>query len=354
MSNNNNKVTVSVDERRIGKAAGDAVGRELDDRLRSIKNNTSRTASAVNDLERELEDLQQAVEDLENQVTEIERTKARAKKEATTSIKETLEEQYEEKKAKFQRKKRNVLEDYKSSIRRLKDRFINSIPGQSEGFDQVTGEFEEVLDHRGSVREKAEELGSHGAGSIHEYRLQRLRESREAFTSAIDDFLDDRRETAETIDSLQTPLPGVDGNVQVNVPFWVVGIERDGREELVVYPILTHGENRTKASEQNPYTAALKPHDRHDYLDWTDTVERYVQRDAVRNQLAENEGVFADPDFLRRRNDVKDRFVDALNQFEVQRRRTADTGTTRQGKERHTDTTSEAARAETNVGRGRS
>ncbi|MFB6151299.1 MAG: hypothetical protein ABEJ40_05780 [Haloarculaceae archaeon] len=330
MSGNQN-VRVSVDERKIGKAAGSAVSGELKGELSSIKSNTSETADQVREMKREVSALQRRVESLEERMTEIERTKAEAQREATESIKDELERQLEEKKRQFEEKKRDVLGDYQSSIRRLKDRFVNSIPGQSEGFERVTEEFDRAVELRDSVVEEARRLGSHGAAAVHEYRRRHVEESRTAFTDAIDDFLADRRETANTIDSLQTAVPGVDGNERVHVPFWVVGIERDGREEVYVLPIQTRAEPEAAPTARAPYASYLKPHDTHYYGDWTDAVEAYVRQDHVRDRLAADDPTFADPDVLRDLPGVHDRFVDALTEFEFGDRRTTGSTTRRAG-----------------------
>jgi len=308
-------VRVSVNERKIGNAAGSAVASELDGRLRSIEDNTRETASEVKDLQRN-------VEDLERRMTEIERTKAEAKQEATESIKDRLKAQYEEKKEKFREKKLDVIRDYQAGITRLKDRFINSIPGQSEGFEQVNEEFGRAADSRDQVVEHASQLGTHGVGAVHEYRRQRVRESRDAVTSAIDDFLDDRQATADTIDSLQTPVPSINGDATVQIPFWVVGVERDGHEEIHVLPILTRGGMDGGPTADAPYAPYLTPHDTHYYGDWTDHVEEYVQRETVRDRLAADEPTFADPGFLADHPAVENRFLEALREYELADRKT--------------------------------
>ncbi|WP_436908546.1 hypothetical protein [Halosimplex marinum] len=322
MSNNSQNVKVSVSESKIGRAAGDAVAKELDGRLRRIENNTD----SIQEVSSEVRTLQRKVEQLEEQMATIERTKARAEREATESIRDKLESQYEEKRRKFEEKKRSILEDYQSSIKRLKDRFINSIPGQSEGFDQVNEEFETATERRDAVVEEARRLGTHGAGAVHEYRRRRLSESRSAFTDAIDDFLADRRETADTIDSLQTQIPGINGDVQVNVPFWVVGIERNGQEEIHALPIQTWTDSNQSTTERSPYAARHRPHGTHDFSEWTDAVERYASRDEVRDALADRDAVFEDPSYLRNQPGVRTRFVDALENYEFGGRQTAGSG----------------------------
>jgi ElaB/YqjD/DUF883 family membrane-anchored ribosome-binding protein len=328
-----NQETVTISQRdlnRIGRATGESVASELDDQLRSIKSNTSETTEEIRKTKEQISDLESKIEDLEAKIEEVERTKAEAKRKATASVKEKLEAQYEDKKEKFKQKQQSVLGDYQASIRRLKDRFVNAIPGQSEGFKQVNDEFREAEERRQTLLTKADELGTHGAGSVHEYRRKRMDESRTELTSAIDEFLQDRRETAETIDGLQTPIPSINGDHQLNIPFWVVGIERNGREEITVLPIPTRTTPDGQPTPRNPYVSYLKPHDTHDYSEWVSAVKEYVVRDEVRDKLARGGETFEDPSFLRKYQSVSDRFVDALEQFEMNDRSTAGaTGTAR-------------------------
>lgn len=306
--------------RNVSEETGKHVADQLDHRLNSIESNTRETASALDGLDREIERLQRQIEDLEDHITEIERTKAEAEQNAKESIKATLKEQYEDKKEAFKQKKASVLGDYQASIRRLKDRFVNSIPGQSDGFDQVQDEFNAAMGSRRALIDTANAFETRGPGALHEYRLQRLEESRSAFADAAMDFLDDREATANTIDELQTPIPNVNGNEQLNIPFWVVGIERDGREEVHVLPIQTRAQVNRSPTDASPYVDYLEPHRTHDYTEWTDLVKEYVTRDMVRDKLAKQDPSFADPGFLKRRQGVSDRFVEAFQQYELQDR----------------------------------
>jgi ElaB/YqjD/DUF883 family membrane-anchored ribosome-binding protein len=342
---NDQQTTVSISKRdlnRIGEAAGKSVSDKLKPELNGIETNTSKTAKEVEQTKREISKLEDKIEALERKIEDVERTKAEAKREATASVKEKLEAQYEDKKEKFKQKQQSVLGDYQASIRRLKDRFVNAIPGQDEGFEQVNDEFERAAERRQTLLEKADELGTHGAGSVHEYRRKRMDESRTELTTAIDDFLQDRRETAETIDNLQTSIPGINGDGQLNIPFWVVGIERDGREEITVLPIPTRNTPNEQPTPRNPYVSYLQPHDSHDYSEWVSAVKEYVVRDKVRDKLASRDGTFEDPSFLRQYQSVSERFVDALEEFEMTDRsaagttRTASRSATNSGSERTT------------------
>jgi hypothetical protein len=227
-----------------------------------------------------------------------------------------LRDQVDEKRAEFERRRSDVLEDYRDSIRRLKDRFVGAISGNREQFDQVESEFAAVEERRTQTAGAAEGL-SDGPVRAYDRRLESVIESRNGFLTTINDFLDDRETTAETIDSLQTPLPGASGLTTVEVPFWVVGIERNGHEELRVLPVLDRGRGDAAASRAQPYVNYLREHPTHSYGDMTESVREYVQRDDVRDSLARQDGEFADPGFLRRRDETLDRFVDALEEYQL-------------------------------------
>jgi hypothetical protein len=135
--------------------------------------------------------------------------------------------------------------------------------------------------------------------------------------SATEGFLTDREETAGTIDSLRTPVPNISGATTVTVPFWVVGVRKNGREEIRVHPILDRGNPKESPNRATPYVDYLRAHPTHSYTDMVDAVNEYVVRDEVRDALAGQDRQFADPSFLRRNDAVADRFVDALAEFEL-------------------------------------
>ena len=283
---------------------------------RGIKSQISKLNSSIEQTNREIQNLEKRIGELEQSFARIEQTKAAAQAEAMEDLVDDLKEQVDEKRAEFQRRRRDVLEDYRDSIRRLKDRFVGTISGNREQFDQVESELADIEERREETAAAAGRL-SDGAAREYDRRLDAVIESRNGFLSAINDFLDDRETTAETIDSLQTPLPGVSGVTTVEVPFWVVGIERDGREEVRVLPVLARGSGDASATRAQPYVNYLREHPTHSYGDMADAVSEYVRRDEVRDRLAKQDGEFADPDVLRRRDETLDRFVDALAEYQL-------------------------------------
>jgi predicted nucleic acid-binding Zn-ribbon protein len=291
--------------KRVGKAAANGIKGEISDLQSTLKQTN-----------RKLDQLEQRIDQLEESFAKIERTKAAAQREAMEDLVDDLRAQVDEKRAEFERRRSDVLEDYRDSIRRLKDRFVGAISGNREQFEQVESEFAAAEETRSRTVEANERL-SDGPVRAYDRRLDAVIESRNQFLSAINDFLDDRETTAETIDSLQTPLPGVSGQRTVDVPFWVVGIEKDGREELRVLPVLQRGSGDATASRAQPYVNYLREHPTHSYGDMTAAVREYVVRDDVRDQLARQDGEFADPGFLRGRDETLDRFVDALEEYQM-------------------------------------
>lgn len=317
MSSDQN-ITVNVNERRIGKAAGNAVAGEIGD----LKSEIRRTNQAVSDLS---DDIQQ----LEHQINEVERAKAEAERRAIEDLKDQLKEQVEEKRREYERRVGEVLDDYRGSIERLKDRFLGSISGHGENFETVETEFASVLDARSAVAERGAELDE-GATETYGSRMNAVLASRNAFFENIDGFLEDREETAATIDSLQTDIAGIDGAATVTVPFWVVGIETEAGEEIRALPVLGRGDPNGSPTRANPYADYLRAHQTHGYTDMMDAVHSYVTRDEVRDKLADrDDGSYADPAFLKRGGVARDRFVNALREYELEET-TATTGANRE------------------------
>jgi predicted nucleic acid-binding Zn-ribbon protein len=281
-----------------------------------IKGEISSLRSSIEDTNAQLRSLEQRIDQLEQGFERIEQTKAAAQREAMEDLVDDLKEQVDRKRAEFQRRRNDVLEDYRDSIRRLKDRFVGAISGNREQFDQLEEEFAGVEERRTVTASTASRL-SDGPARAYDRRLDAVIESRNGFLTAINDFLDDREKTANTIDSLQTPIPGVSGATTVSVPFWVVGIERDGQEEVRVLPVLARDSANGSPSRTQPYVNYLQEHPTHRYGDMTDAVREYVTRDEVRDQLARQDGAFADPDVLRQRDETLDRFVDALEEYQL-------------------------------------
>lgn len=305
MSSDQN-VTVNIDERRVGKAAGNAVAGEVSE----LKGEIRQTTNAVNQLSND-------VKELERQINEVERAKAEAERRAVEDLKERLKEQVEEKRREYERRVGNVLDDYRGSIERLKDRFLGSIAGQGDNFDTVETEFSSVLDARSAVVKRGERLGE-GASQTYSERTNAVLDSRNTFFENIDSFLEDREETAATIDSLQTNVAGIDSAATVTVPFWVVGIETESGEEIRALPVLGRGDPSGSPNRANPYADYLRAHRTHGYTDMMDAVHSYVSRDEVRNKLADrDDGSYADPEFLQRGGLAKGRFVNALREYEL-------------------------------------
>lgn len=300
MSNNDQTVRVDVNERKIGRAAGEAV----DDRMKKI--------------ERELRETREAVESLETRISQVEQTKARAEREAIESLKDTLQEQVEEKRQEYERRVGDVLEDYRASIKRLKNRFLNSISGQGDHFGSIEDEFAEVQGARGEVVEKTGELGGSQART-YELRTQALQESRNEFFQAIDSFLRDREETASTIESMRTNVFGVSGPTTVMIPFWVYGVEKNGSEEIHVLPVAERAKPDESLTRAQPYADYLRSHPDHGFEDMTNAVHEYVVRDEVRDRLAErDDDAYADPRTLPS-DGTRERFINALREFELDR-----------------------------------
>jgi hypothetical protein len=306
-----NRVSLSrSDIKAIGRSVGNNVDvSKLRSELRSID-------SSVSDVSNKVEDVEDRVKQLEKRVVEVEREKARAQQSAREELLNDLKDTYEEKQRQYRRKRRQILDDYKEGIRRLKDRFISSISDQSEHFDQVSDEFEAVERARETAVESGQQTTEPMARN-YEHRHELLRDSRDEFIENVDRFLEHRQETAQTIESLQTAIPGVEDAVRVDVPFWVVVAESDGRERAAVLPVMERGRPTETPSVRDPYVSYLQPDRSHDYRDLTDAVEEYVERDDVRERLASQAGGYADPSFLERNDYVGDRFLDALREFEL-------------------------------------
>lgn len=328
-----------------GKAAGAAAGKQVSNEIKDLKNQISTLNNKVASLEDEVGEVSKNIEDLNERVVEIEETKARAEREAKEDIRNSLKERFEEKQQEFEEKRNEVLEQYQQGLERIKDRFLSSISGQKEKLDQVGEEFEDVTAKREGLTETEAQSAAMGAN----YRERRsvVEQSRGEFSTAVDEFFEDREETKRAVDSLKTPIRGIDDAVQVHVPFWVVGIERDGREEIRVLPIAERGRPDHNPAPQQPYVPYLQPHRVHGYSDFVADVESWVQRDHVRDRLASDEGPFADPSFLGRLEGVGDRFIDALFRFELYNRETAGGSTGRsqdqQGQQRQRQPTTEVA-----------
>ncbi|GAB6863157.1 hypothetical protein ACFR97_11435 [Haloplanus litoreus] len=305
-----------VDERKIGRAVANGMEGQMANLQNSLDNLRRDLANKLDDTNREVNRLNDRIEALERRLTEIEQTKAAAQREAMEGLVDDLKEQVDEKRAEFERRRGDILEDYRGSIRRLKDRFVGAISGNREQFEQVESEVADLEAARTTTAEAASRLSD---GSIREYdrRLDAVIESRNGFLTAINDFLDDREGTANTIDSLQTPVPGMSGLTTVQVPFWVVGVERNGNEEIRVLPVLARGSADEDPTRAQPYVNYLREHPTHSYGDMASAVTEYVQRDEVRDQLARQDGEFADPDILRQREETLDRFVDALAEYQL-------------------------------------
>lgn len=299
----------------IGQAAASGISRDLS----GIQNEIERLRRDVSDLEDKLDkidELDRSIQDLERRIVKVETEKARARKEAKKDVYERLETKAEEKREKYQKKLREVLGDYKKRIDRLKDRFLNSIAHRSESFKQVEDEFSDAS-RRKTEPSKAVSEVREAAREGHERRLKSVVGARSGFIESINGFLDDRRQTADLIDSIQTEVGGIDGAQRLQIPFWVVGIERDGREEIKVYPMQgVRGPDRSPTDEK-PYADYLSEHPDHSYGDMADAVKRYAQRDEVRDSLAEGEPEFADPSVLRSRGAANERFVDSLKKHEL-------------------------------------
>lgn len=314
-------------DRRSRDDLADRVAKPLqstNDKLESINRKLDEIDNDIANLEQRLhgvEDLDKRVKELEREINRIERTKARAERDSLGDLRETLSEQLEEKREEFQRRLGNVLDDYRESVETLKERFIDSITGRTNSFDQVEEEFLTAQEHREDCSDTTKVTGGQMANT-HERRRKAMATSRDQFTGAINDFVEDREDTARTIERLQTRISGVDGATQIVVPFWVVGVRKNGQEEISVLPILDVGESTMNFNRGNPYQNDLQFHQTHNYEAMRDAVHSYVSRDRVRNQLAKQEGTFTDPSFLSRENRAMDRFVNALRQFELQNRKT--------------------------------
>lgn len=307
---NDQRVRVDVDERKIGNAAGKAAGNQISRELSDLKSQIRETTRAV-------EQLSNDVERVERRISEVERTKAQAERQAIEELKETLQDQVEQKREEYERRIGEILDDYRGSVKRLKDRFLNSITDHEEQFGAVEGEFTRVTDTRDDVVDRVDDLGA-STTSVYGDRAEAVTRANDAFRESVDAFLEDREETAATIDSLRTSVAGIDGPATVTVPFWIVGLEKDGTEEIRALPVLERMDPKGDLSRASPFREGLRPHPTHGYTDMIDAVHSYVVRDDVRDTLARrDDGAFADPSLLERRGVASERFVDTLREYEL-------------------------------------
>jgi TolA-binding protein len=326
----------------VGKAAAKGVNEQVSQlgrKIDELDKTTKQTNKEINRLHDQLDDLEQRIASLERRITDVEQTKARAQREALENFVGHLKEQVEEKREEWKRRRNEVLDDYRDSIERLKDRFVGSISADSEPFGRVEDEFGRVEAARQKSVDAVGPLAE-GPSTNYEGRANAVLDARQECQAAIDDFLTDREETAEKIDAMQTRIPGVSEPSTVQVPFWVVGIERDGQEEIRVLPVLDRGSGDAP-SRAEPYAGYLHQHGTHQYGDLCTTVHEYVSRDDVRETLASRDEGFADPAPLRRRDEVMDRFVDALERYQL--------GTTSARAEERTETPPETAESRTGM-----
>jgi len=315
----------------------DSIGKEVRDRLErrggkldEISGQLERIDDQLEILETQLEgleDLDKKIDELRQRIEQIEQTKARAEREALEDLKSELGAQLQEKKEEYQRRLGEVLDDYRNSVETLKERFVDTISGREEQFGQIEAEFAATDENRRGCVDATLSTGE-AATDNHDARLEAVIESRNAFMSAIDEFVGDREDTAATIDSLQTPVPGIREGAQIVVPFWVVGVEIDGREELRVLPVQNRSDPSGTLERASPYLEYLEEHPTHSYGEMTDAVHAHVSRDEVRDDLARREGEFADPGFLADQDVAMERFVDALREYELDGRGADGAGST--------------------------
>jgi hypothetical protein len=227
-----------------------------------------------------------------------------------------VQEQLQEKREEYEQRLGAILSEYRNSISRLKARFLNSISGRHDQFAQVETEFDEVRSQRASTVEATEATPESAAAGYRD-RLEHVEAARAEFLDAIDNFLADREGTAATIDALQTDLRGINGATRVQVPFWVVGVEVDGVEELRVYPVLEGTGEQVDLDRANPHADTLRTHPDHGFEDMTEAVREYVSRDEVWDTLVDEEQPFADPAFLAQQGVAAERFVDSLAEYEL-------------------------------------
>jgi hypothetical protein len=307
---------------------GKSTARRISGDLSDIQSEINALRDDMKDVEKELqkiERLDQSIQQLERRIVEVETEKARAKKNAKEDVYQRLESKVEEKREKYQKKLREVLGDYKDRIDRLKDRFLNSISHRSESFEQVEEEFSKAKENKSESRTNASEIKG-AATEGHDRRLKSVVGAKNEFVGSINSFLQDRRQTADLIDSVQTEVGGVGGTEKLQVPFWVVGIERNGTEELHVYPVQGIRDTNASPTDEQPYVEYLAEHPDHSYGDMAGMVKEYVQKDDVCDRLAADEGRFADPSVLKSRGTANDRFIDSLNQYELSSRDGGGTG----------------------------
>lgn len=293
-------------------------------KLDSIEDHLENVDGRLDDIDerlRGLEGLDKEIKELRQRIEHIEKTKAKAEREALEELKSELDRQFQEKKVEYERRLGEVLDDYRNSVETLKERFVDTISGREEQFSQVESEFNDALQGRQECINRTQQSGKVMTQNYDD-RLESVIQSRNAFINSINDFVEDRDKTAATIDSLQTSVSGINGSAQVVVPFWVVGIEIDGREELRVLPIQNRGDTSERVDRGSPYVEYLQEHPTHSYGDLTDAVYEYVVRDEVRDNLANREHTFADPSFLQQDGLAMERFVDALIEFELSERET--------------------------------
>jgi hypothetical protein len=299
---------------------GDEVAERLDEtRLSSIErqlDDLNEKLNNLNDIGRNITRLRRDIEDLQNRIETIEREKARAERKAVANLKDTLREEFKEKRHEYERRVKEVLDDYRDSVGRLKNQFLGAITGHDEEFAMVENQFEDVQAHRREVVDAAAATGATGA-SNYEDRAEAIIQSRNRFVSAAEEFMNDREDTANAINSLRTQVPHITGQTTIAVPFWVVGVQKDGREEIRVHPVLDRGDSDGDLDRANPYVEYLRNHPTHAYSDMIDTVKEQVVHSEMRHALASQQKSFADPSFLRRNDAIDDRFVDALAEFEL-------------------------------------
>ena len=234
--------------------------KKLKKHLKSIEGNTKH----INNIKGDIEKIKKRQNSFQKKII----ASAYARMKSAEKFKKEIEDKHMEKSYELRKEKRSIQHDYDKTQLEFINNFADSVSTNTTYIDIIKKDFQTLSRLHESLEEDHLKILGHDI-SNYEKRLNDLETVIHRIKRNIETFLMKRENTAEDIDECLVDL-SVNKPLLLYVPFWIVGISKNGKRYSEIYPI-----GKTTDIQGDP--TRLEPFNKHIEFDHTDSFNDYMQ-----------------------------------------------------------------------------
>jgi hypothetical protein len=241
----------------------------------SNNDSSSQLAYAINNLSRQTQQVQAAIlatngaivamqgvlatriDSLKNTLVDVERQKVLAKTEVTGNFLEDVQKDAGEVDARMDSEIKKLKKEYQESIDRNLDQLSEEIAIDVEPMHYVINQLNEINNNYTEPANAFYDQIKDAYTGLFNERYKNLDNAGKKVTENFEVFIKSRENLANQIEEMAVPILSIRDTTVVSVPFWIIGINEDGKEKTHVVPIMECQNREVQATRTKPFIEHL-------------------------------------------------------------------------------------------------